>query len=580
MTARYLVTTAQGENPREDPDRIAGMNRVFCSGHFRVWSDGPAISLGKRGVIVGHLFTRTLPSRRVTHIEQAEYEKLERSSFRSLVRDYWGGYVAIFVTDSGELATFRDPSGAMPCFFGSIEQDVWLSSDAGFANADGLTSSVNYLELARFLWSPDAMGTATCLAGEHELIAGQCLTTDGRRFGIVCWWSPWDFAEPSGSSPPAEAPRQLRETAVDCIRAWAECFSSIVIGVSGGLDSSIVAASLPSAGDVRCLTMIGPDAEGDESGYARILTDALSLPLREARYDLARVDITRATLPHLPWPIARPFAQNIDAVHACLNGERAVDAYFTGSGGDNVFCSIRSATPVVDRFLAQGFGLGLWQTLIDICDLTDASLLTVLHAAWHKYRRGGRSYRVVPEPLGLSVSIREEITRTGERHPWLSARQGALPGKAAHIAMLMRAQKGLELHPRPGHALQISPLLSQPLVELCLAIPTWQWIQSGMDRACARQAFSNLLPAALIRRTSKGGPGGFMRQVYTHNADTVMSMLRNGVLMREAIIDPAYLDEPIPPDWQGIAKTQRLLSLCAAESWARSWENAGPGPVR
>jgi asparagine synthase (glutamine-hydrolysing) len=64
-----------------------------------------------------------------------------------------------------------------------------------------------------------------------------------------------------------------------------------------------------------------------------------------------------------------------------------------------------------------------------------------------------------------------------------------------------------------------------------------------------------------------------MRQIFEHHVDTVLAMLRDGILVREKIVDPGFLDDPVISGWRGIAKTQRLMSLCAAESWARSWEN-------
>src|SRR3546814_984119 len=75
-----------------------------------------------------------------------------------------------------------------------------------------------------------------------------------------------------------------------------------------------------------------------------------------------------------------------------------------------------------------------------------------------------------------------------------------LPGKAAHVAMLARAQKSIELYPRADAPPQIVPLLSQPVVELCLSIPTWQWVHGGRDRAVARAAFAGILPDLLVER--------------------------------------------------------------------------------
>jgi len=40
----------------------------------------------------------------------------------------------------------------------------------------------------------------------------------------------------------AEAADAVRRLALDCIGTWARCFNLVLLGVSGGLDSSIVAA--------------------------------------------------------------------------------------------------------------------------------------------------------------------------------------------------------------------------------------------------------------------------------------------------------------------------------------------------
>src|SRR3546814_13901541 len=98
-----------------------------------------------------------------------------------------------------------------------------------------------------------------------------------------------------------------------------------------------------------------------------------------------------------------------------------------------------------------------------------------------------------------------------DRHPWLSAPPETLPGKAAHVAMLARAQKSIELYPRADAQPQIVPLLSQPVVELCLSIPTWPWVHGGRARAVARPAFAGLLPAPLLGGPAQGPPHGFFR---------------------------------------------------------------------
>src|SRR3546814_5721791 len=60
----------------------------------------------------------------------------------------------------------------------------------------------------------------------------------------------------------------------------------------------------------------------------------------------------------------------------------------------------------------------------------------------------------------------------------------------------------------------IHPLLSQPVIEHCLAIPTWLQCAGGCDRSIARQAFKPDLPAKVIERRGKGSPQGFIYQIF------------------------------------------------------------------
>src|SRR3546814_983754 len=93
--------------------------------------------------------------------------RIGASSGRSLVSDYWGGYVAILVRPDGGLAIFRDPSGLLPVYYRADEAGVTASSDA----ADlGRRGGVDYPAIARFLANGGAPSRETCLEGVQVLL--------------------------------------------------------------------------------------------------------------------------------------------------------------------------------------------------------------------------------------------------------------------------------------------------------------------------------------------------------------------------------------------------------------------------
>ena len=114
-------------------------------------------------------------------------------------------------------------------------------------------------------------------------------------------------------------------------------------------------------------------------------------------------------------------------------------------------------------------------------------------------------------------------------------------------------------------------MLSQPIVELCLSIPSWQWVRGGRDRAVARAAFTGILPDLLIERTTKGSPGGFVRRVYEAQGDDARAMLMKGKCVEAGLIDPCWVARTAESDWQGDGHDLRLLSFAAAEAWINWW---------
>jgi asparagine synthase (glutamine-hydrolysing) len=150
--------------------------------------------------------------------------------------------------------------------------------------------------------------------------------------------------------------------------------------------------------------------------------------------------------------------------------------------------------------------------------------------------------------------------------------KGALPGKAAHIVKLVRIQGTIDGFSRHDTPAQINPLLSQPIVEACLKIPTWEWVRGGRDRSVARRAFARDLPTAVIQRRSKGGPDSFAFDIIDQNRRLLSERLVNGELRRFKLIDPVAIHAALDPD-RPIDPMQylRLSGLAEAEAWVRHW---------
>lgn len=219
---------------------------------------------------------------------------------------------------------------------------------------------------------------------------------------------------------------------------------------------------------------------------------------------------------------------------------------------------------MADRLRREGIGRASITTAADIARLTDSSLPTVLARAMRRAWLRSPTYRWPVDARFLST---EAVARAGPpAHRWLAAPRHALPGSAAHIG-LMIAVEGL-LETADGAIPEWAPLVAQPLVELCLSIPSWQWYEDGHNRAIARRAFCHRLPAEIAWRRDKGSPDGFVARLFEANRQILRELLLDGRLAGEGLLDRDALQRSFARE--GPVKGHdhnRLLRIADVEAW-------------
>jgi asparagine synthase (glutamine-hydrolysing) len=220
--------------------------------------------------------------------------------------------------------------------------------------------------------------------------------------------------------------------------------------------------------------------------------------------------------------------------------------------------------------MREGVSLALVRTVRDICRQTESAPFEVVRAAFRAKRRG---YRWTPGPMFLDAGMVAALAPGPVHQPWLDAPAGTGPAKAAHVAALLRVQQLLE-PARSSYAPVITPLISQPMLEACLAIPSWQWRDGGRDRAVARDAFAEELPPAVSRRRTKGGPDSFAAAVLNRHRNPIRDRLLDGCLARNHVADRAALEARFRSEIAFSAEeTVRLLDLLDTEAWIGAWRS-------
>lgn len=486
--------------------------------------------------------------------------------------DLWGDYLVIEPHRRDRIRITRSALGRLPCYFSTVGTLTLFSSDIDLLElSHGKGFDPDWAAIAHHLCHPHLRVPRTCLVGVTELLGGQSLTISATERTITSDWTPWIHARHRHPiAPPETAASRIRTVTLQTIRSLAASRQHIVLGVSGGLDSSIVAAALSNAGArVTLVTLASADPRGDERHYARILAAGLGLPLIERIEDIDLVDPFISQSTHLPRPIGRSFAQSTDRILTEVAKDCCADCHFTGGGGDNVFCYLQSAAPIAD-LLKRGRFVHALRCATDIGTITGAGTLKAfrlaLKRAW--LRPAAYHWRLDLRYLSPGVTAKSaEISM----HPWLAAPKGALPGTAAHIAAILAIENHLEGFGRELSLPVISPLVSKPIVDTAVGIPSWMWCANGRNRAVARAAFADLLPAEIIERQSKGTPDGVAAAVFERHRRQIGEFLCDGLLAGQEIVDREAIAIAIRQEGPARGyEFARLLTLCDVEAWTRA----------
>lgn len=531
--------------------------------HLYVAENTPVVSLASGDVVIGHLFARSTSApasdRGLNGLPSAD--RLPPV----LLKDFWGEYLLLQTCVDG-VSAMRDPSGGVDCVYSL--RDGFITSDISIAVQLGLYSrKIDWSFIRGNLIYPHHKAGRTGLADLHELLPGCQLNLANSQHSIEQVWSPWPFVSaPHRHTDPHQAATEVRDAVSSTVKRWAETDQSLLLELSGGLDSSIVAACLQNTtARVSCSNLVTPVPGADERKYASLMADLLGVELHVDHLGFTRTPLDFEPPPNTVAPSTWFLQHAANELSEAIATQLGVKSFFSGGGGDTVFCFTRTAAPAADAFREHG----LMAALRAIRDLAELHQCTV----WNACRLTVKKLRATPKPPRkpdtsfLSPMLANEVL---ENHPWFAAPEDALPGDRERIFDLAGTQvfrdglaRGTRRHLR-------MPLLSQPVLEACLKVPSWMWIAEGRNRAVARSAFSDLLPPDILHRRSKGTFMNYSGAVYRRNKRLLEEYLLTGQLADKGFLDADVLRQFFSRDPAARDdRFMRIFDLCAAESWVR-----------
>lgn len=449
--------------------------------------------------------------------------------------------LAIWDAKQELLLLYRDRLGKKPLYYAEIPSGVAFASEMKslFLHPD-VSTELDYGALYHYFGLKNVSAPRTAYRQIRQLPPGHFLTwRQGKGVTIPQpYWSP-DFSPASPVPSEEEAATTILALLTDAVRLRMDCDVSYGAYLSGGMDSSAVAALMSKfqSRPVKTFCLGYADLDGGQATgktqdlhFARIMAERLGSEHHEHIISSAEF---ASDLPAALSAFDEPFSGTISTFFLSAFMRRYITVAVSGDGADELFASYlsqRLAFPVaaLDALRAKG---GVSGEL----DPEERALL----APFDSGEALAFLMRIADSRLAvwrdrLSVFSQEELA--GLLTPtFLDAARPDIGNPYAVIEPLLSGadplNRSLEIDQREllpnqilpfvdrlsmAHSIEVRcPFLDHRLVEFVNRLPGDYKIKAGLTKKILRTALKGLLPDDLLARPKEG----FVQPVYTwmHN---------------------------------------------------------------
>ncbi|WP_448207918.1 asparagine synthase (glutamine-hydrolyzing) [Azospirillum sp. sgz302134] len=255
---------------------------------------------------------------------------------------------------SGRVLLARDRLGIKPLYYFSDGAQVLFASELRALLASGMVPrDVDPDALAGYLRYGHVPTPHTIYRGVRKLEPGCCLVIDPdeARTSLHRYWR---LVPQVRERPEAEALEELEALLGEIIAMHVRSDVPFGAFLSGGLDSSVVAACMARAmpEPPRCFTIGFRERTHDEVPYARQAAEAIGARLR---VEHVTVDMTASLLGELARIYGEPFADSsaIPTWYVARMAAAEVKMVLSGDGGDELFAGYNSHADVWHRLRSR-----------------------------------------------------------------------------------------------------------------------------------------------------------------------------------------------------------------------------------
>lgn len=599
-----LIWNANDEKQREAAARAKARIRQ-CLRDWSALMDGPgmfvslspaaahdsstvyAVTQG-RGVILGRLFRGTsdevgsyaIQKPALVHFDDRLSDQVISDPGHTLGNRLWGAYVAFLRDEHTDRKwVLRSPMGNVPCQFADREGvRFYFVNIENMETIDKARLSINGHFLAGWFVAPNIHSGETALEGVSTVLPGELVEHRADEAHRRFFWDAICLARSEVEMAISDAKVETGRIVRSCIHAWASCFDKIFLQLSGGLDSTIIAACLanaPTRPEVTCAHFYSTSETSEERQYAREVADRYGFELIEVSdddLDVIRLQPQRRSV--VPLPIVsrdHVWRELFESL-----ARRGSMIHIRGDGGDELFCRGDECLPDA---IGQAYRFGLTPKLWGVA-MNDA--LIARNSVWENLAlavrhgllkrpydwRGITSHFAGAELLSPGVAATALNDRT-HWHPRYRSDLHCHPAKILQAHSILQYTNHFYFEPVANQLDVIAPLLSQPHVEFALQAPFHVLRSGGRDRAMARAAFEKEIPSNIVHRKFKALCGDKSGDWAAANMARVRELLLEGHLGREKIINRSLVERFLAnASSRSISESPDVMRMLSVEVWA------------
>jgi asparagine synthase (glutamine-hydrolysing) len=579
MRRLAIIDLVTGEQPAFNEDKSVA---VILNGEIYNYRELRA-TLEKRG----HTFRSASDTEVLPHLYE-EYGD-------ALVRELNGMFAfALWDSKRRRLLIARDRFGEKPLYWGVFDNTLLFASEPKVLLAHpAVRPSLNLNALRQYLSFDYIPAPLSIYEGINKLPAAHKLTLESGRVNVERYWRlSYKTAEPVPSE--NEAADHLRELLADAVRM--RLVSDVPLGVllSGGVDSSTIAALAVRASSeaVKTFSISFAEASFDESAYARGVAKFLGTDHHEERLS---ANLAANLVSEIGAWMDEPFSDPSLVPTYLLSRftRKHVTVALGGDGGDELFAGYQMyaghrwaevykrvpaalrrglVEPVIRRLPVKTKNLSFDYKALRFITGVNYDTVTRHHVWFGSFTPHEQEQLLTPEALAVTegdiYADAQAIANECNNDDLVTRMQSVdtrLYLAEDILTKVDRASMAVSLEVR-------APFLDPRVAEFAASLPCNYKLRGLKTKYILKKAVRDMLPAFVTRRGKKGFGVPVAEWLKVKLRPLARDLLSPERVRRAGVFNPEYVARLQDEHERGVANHRKLLwTLLMFELWHESF---------